>query len=49
MDPKARLLIIDDDTTLVAALEMYLSREGYQVHLAGNGSEGLKKIGRAHV
>ncbi|NLD44378.1 MAG: response regulator transcription factor [Chloroflexi bacterium] len=44
MDPKARLLIIDDDTTLVAALEMYLSREGYQVHLAGNGSEGLKSF-----
>ena len=44
MDPKARLLIIDDDTTLVAALEMYLSREGYQVHLAENGSEGLKSF-----
>jgi two-component system response regulator VicR len=42
MDPKAKLLIIDDDTTLVNALEMYLSREGYDVHLAGNGAEGLK-------
>ncbi|NLD71976.1 MAG: response regulator transcription factor [Chloroflexi bacterium] len=42
MDPKARLLIIDDDTTLVNALEMYLSREGFDVHLAANGAEGLK-------
>ncbi len=44
MEPKARLLIIDDDTTLVAALEMYLAREGYTVHLAGNGTEGLKSF-----
>ena len=46
MDPKAKLLIIDDDTTLVNALEMYLSREGYDVHLAGNGAEGLKAFDR---
>lgn len=42
MDPKAKLLVIDDDTTLVNALEMYLTREGYDVHLAANGAEGLK-------
>jgi len=44
MESKARLLIIDDDTTLVNALEMYLAREGYDVHLAGNGAEGLKRF-----
>jgi len=42
MDPKAKLLVIDDDTTLVNALEMYLTREGYEVHRAPNGAEGLK-------
>ncbi len=44
MDSKARLLIIDDDTTLVNALEMYLAREGYQVHLAADGAEGLRQF-----
>jgi two-component system, OmpR family, response regulator MprA len=42
MDPKAKLLIIDDDSTLVNALEMYLVREGFEVHLAPNGAEGLR-------
>ncbi len=44
MDPKAKLLIIDDDTTLIKALEMYLTREGYEVHLANNGMDGLKSF-----
>jgi len=44
VEPKASLLIIDDDATLVAALEMYLAREGYAVHLAANGAEGLKSF-----
>jgi len=44
MDSKARLLIIDDDTTLVNALDMYLAREGYQVHLAADGAEGLRQF-----
>ena len=44
MEPKAKLLIIDDDTTLIKALEMYLMREGYEVHLASNGMDGLKSF-----
>jgi DNA-binding response OmpR family regulator len=44
MNSKARLLLIDDDTTLLKALDMYLARNGYEVHSAYNGSEGLKQL-----
>ncbi|MCD6518843.1 MAG: response regulator transcription factor [Anaerolineae bacterium] len=44
MDPKAKILLVDDDATLVKALEIYLSRAGYEVHTAANGAEGLKKL-----
>lgn len=44
MEPKAKLLLVDDDVTLIKALEMYLSRSGYQVHTASNGVEGLRQL-----
>jgi len=44
MKPKATLLVIDDDATLTRALEIYLIRAEYQVHIANNGTEGLRGL-----
>jgi two-component system KDP operon response regulator KdpE len=45
---KARLLLIDDDATLTKALEIYLSRGAYEVHIANNGAEGLRQLYGLH-
>jgi two-component system KDP operon response regulator KdpE len=39
---KAKLLLVDDDITLIKALDMYLTHAGYEVYAAPNGAEGLK-------
>ena len=44
MESKAKLLLIDDDVTLLKALEIYLTRAGYEVFTAGNGTDGLKQL-----
>lgn len=44
MGDKGKLLIIEDDTDLVKALDLYFSRAGYSVVTAGNGLEGLQKL-----
>lgn len=44
MAVKAKLLLIDDDQTLVKALELYLTRNGYNVQVAANGVEGLRQL-----
>ena len=55
----AKILVIDDDRSICESLELYLSEEGYEVHTALTGTDGLNKfvqvqpdlvkIGRAHV
>lgn len=37
-----RILVVDDDRDIVAALEIYLSTSGYQVSKAYNGREALE-------
>ena len=44
MPTATKLLIIDDDQTLVTALKLYLSKGGYEVITAGNGLEGLQAL-----
>lgn len=44
MGDKGKLLIIEDDASLVKALELYFSRVGYQVSIAENGLEGLQRL-----
>lgn len=44
MQTKSCLLLIDDDLTLIKALEIYLSGAGYEVAYASNGAEGLRKL-----
>ena len=40
----AKILIIDDDPSILTMLKRMLEKAGYEVDTAGNGSEGLKKI-----
>ncbi len=44
MEPKAKILLVDDDATLIRALELFLQRAGYQVVTALNGLEGLRQL-----
>ncbi len=39
-----RLLVIDDDPTLVRFLREYFEREGYQVSTSGSGQQGLRQF-----
>lgn len=43
MPDPARLLIIDDDEVLMAAVKLYLIKAGYEVISAMDGSDGLEK------
>ncbi len=42
---KQNILVVDDDTDILALLETYLTNEGYHVTTAGNGKEALEKYG----
>jgi two-component system KDP operon response regulator KdpE len=41
---KGKVLLIDDDVTLVRALKLYLARAGYEVITASNGLEGVQTV-----
>ncbi len=40
----ARILVIDDDPSILTMLKKMLEKAGYEVDFANNGSEGLEKI-----
>ena len=40
-----RILVVDDDLSMREFLELMLTREGYDVHLAANGQQALAKMG----
>lgn len=42
----ARILVIDDDPRIIAMLERGLRYEGFQVHTANSGEEGLDRFGQ---
>ncbi|HPC47229.1 MAG TPA: response regulator, partial [Deltaproteobacteria bacterium] len=44
----ARILVIDDDSSIRETLEMYLGEEGYEVYTAATGNEGLNSFNRIH-
>ncbi len=44
---KAKILVIDDDNSLRRVLEYNLQEEGYDVHAASSGEEGLYWFGQA--
>ena len=41
---KGHILVIDDEVDIRESLEVLLSSEGYRVELAGNATEGLKRL-----
>lgn len=41
---KNKILIIDDDRTFTTLIKGVLAQKGYDVYIAGNGSEGLNQI-----
>ncbi len=43
-DPKAAILLVEDDQNLGFVIQDALKRKGYQVHLARDGKEGLKQF-----
>ncbi len=43
-----KILIAEDEPSIVVALEYLLQRRGYDVHIARNGDEALKQV-EAHV
>jgi DNA-binding NtrC family response regulator len=43
MDKHARILVVDDDVNIRKTLEAILSAEGYDVDLAGDGKEAIRK------
>ncbi|HOJ13556.1 MAG TPA: sigma-54 dependent transcriptional regulator [Deltaproteobacteria bacterium] len=42
----AKVLVIDDDSSIRETLEMYLSEEGYEVYTAPTGTDGLNTFAR---
>ena len=38
----ARVLVVDDEATLIDTIRYNLRREGYEVHVAGEGNEALR-------
>ena len=39
-----KIVIADDEPSIVAALEFLLQRNGYEVHVARNGEEAIKLV-----
>jgi two-component system response regulator VicR len=39
-----KILIIENDTIIINILSFLLKKEGYEVHIAMDGNEGLDKI-----
>ncbi|WP_422657954.1 response regulator transcription factor [Paenibacillus sp. EC2-1] len=41
---RSRILVVDDDDKIISMLRRGLAFEGYDVHTASNGAEGLKMV-----
>jgi DNA-binding response OmpR family regulator len=48
VDPKSKILVIEDDQEIVNLLTMVLKHEGYEILLAPDGVEGLKLLQNEH-
>jgi DNA-binding response OmpR family regulator len=44
MEPRCKILLVDDETPLLDALQPFLRRNGFQVHTALNGEEALRQV-----
>jgi CheY-like chemotaxis protein len=43
-DAMSRILVIDDEKTILSAIKIALSRAGFEVEIASNGQEGIQKF-----
>jgi two-component system KDP operon response regulator KdpE len=48
MNEKTRILIIDDDLRLAEAVQIYLTKAGYEIIVAHNGREGMQHVYQQH-
>jgi CheY-like chemotaxis protein len=46
-DKAVRLLVVDDDASILAMLTRYLTKQGFQVQTAPDAQEALELLGRA--
>jgi signal transduction histidine kinase len=49
MEPKGRVLVVDDEPGIRIGCQRALSSQGYQVDAASNGTEGLQKLRAAQA
>ena len=47
--PAGRVLVVDDDRSILASLRRLLHQHGYEIFLAGSGAEGLEVLEREPV
>jgi len=40
----SKVLVVDDDSSICETLKLYLTAEGYEVHIALTGTDGLNKV-----
>lgn len=48
MSPRPRILVVDDNVSVVHAVQGVLTRQGYEVHTAFDGEAGLKAARALH-
>jgi len=49
VEHKPKILIVDDEVNILNALRRLLRREGYELHLANSGEEGLEILNKIQV
>lgn len=42
MPGKRTILLVDDETSVQEVVRAYLEQDGFTVHVAGNGADGLE-------
>ena len=39
-----KILLIEDDNLIISILDFLLKKEGYEIHIAKDGNEGIEKV-----
>lgn len=48
-ESKKQILVVDDEEQIVKVIELYLQKEGYQVHIAKDGQQALEIFNREEI
>lgn len=48
-ESKKQILVVDDEEQIVKVIELYLQKEGYQVHTAKDGQQALEIFNREEI